>query len=349
MENQYTSTELFERYLDKALSAEEQMDFELQLNTNPNVANSFAFYKRIITGLALTDQDELQNKIHAVTEDLEEAGFFLEDDIIGDYLEGGLDKLSTDKVECRKKKDIEFVEKIEFEEKLLKGIARSDEDDLLKNIGEVQSKLNKEDFFKEKKPKSIPEKTTNSAKAKIIPLWQQYRAIAAAALLAVVVGLFWLISDRPNYNQLYAASFKKETLKLNPLLEELGEYGMGDTERDRKTNLFDALILYEEQKIPKAISALQNHLTQFPTDADAQFYLSLGYMEAQNFPEAIKWLLPISKRNNYHLQKEAKWYLALSFLKTKGQESKAKIILQEIALNKQSDYQEQAINLLEKW
>ncbi len=349
MDNQYTSTELFEKYLDKTLSTEEHLAFESQLNTNSTVANEFLVYKQIIKGLTFTDEKELKNKIHLITKNFEADGFFLEEDIIGDYLEGRLDKLSNDKVERRKNKDKVFAKKIEFEEKLLKGILQTDEEDLLKNIGEVQSSLNNEGFFKEETSKDIAGEITSSTNAKVIPLWQKYRAVAAIVLLAIAMGLFWLIPSRSNYNQLYADSFSQETQKLNPLLEKLGELGLGDTQRDQKTSLYDALILYEDKKIQAATVALQNHMVQFPNDLDAQFYLGLCYMEVQNFSKAIPLLTPITTQQNHFLQTDAKWYLALAFLKMDRQENKAKELLQAIALDKESNYQKRAILLLKQW
>ncbi|MFC2096601.1 tol-pal system YbgF family protein [Bacteroidota bacterium] len=162
-----------------------------------------------------------------------------------------------------------------------------------------------------------------------------YYAAASAALLIATGGLVQRLNNPELDN--YAAFEKYYTP-----YEVSVTHRSGNTEVDRI--LINALERYEEQDYEQALTLFEEVLEYRQNDMAVNLYSGITYMEEEKYQKATKSFNSIISDHDNLFIEQAKWYLAMCYLKTENTD-KAKDVLNEI-IEEESYYKSQAIRLL---
>lgn len=162
-----------------------------------------------------------------------------------------------------------------------------------------------------------------------------YYAAASAALLIATGGLIQRLSA-PEMNT--SGVFEKY---YSPY-EVTVTYRSGNTEMDRL--LLNALERYEEKDYEHALVLFEKVLESRQNDMAVNLYSGISYMEEEKFQKATKSFNSIiSDKDNLFIE-QAKWYLAMCYLRTE-KTTKAQEVLREI-IKEESYYKNQAARVL---
>ncbi len=347
--NQEISKELIEKYLaGDALSKEELARMEEALQAKDDSLHHVIAAMRpettwsepLLEGIRFAGAQRLKKKLSIAAGNLEEEGFFLEEDDIEAWHKG---ELKGDKIAIFKKRlseDAQFARKVEAEKNVLGSIRHYGEEQLKTKIENARKSLEAEGFFEEK------EERQERSEGKIVPLSNRRRWLAVAAAAAVLLtAAIWLFTKRPpDVETLYAQNIDTYPDKISESIRSAlntSGYAAGSPEEIKWKELLTAMEAY-----PKAVSALESFLGKYPDEKFAQFYLAQAQLE-NGLPEAAKTHFEALENDAEFEERWAvKWYLALINLKQNNL-SRSKELLEEL---KQSspDYREKATRLLNK-
>ena len=156
-----------------------------------------------------------------------------------------------------------------------------------------------------------------------IPKRKIYYAAASIALLMATGGIAYQYS-KPGLdnNAIYYKYFSPYEVSVT--------YRSGNEEIDRI--LLNAMEKYENQDYEKAVQLFEKVLEKRSTDIAASLYSGISLMETDKYQKASKSFQTIITHNNNLFIEQAKWYLAMCYIKTSNTE-KAKIILNELVTN----------------
>ncbi|WP_156307179.1 hypothetical protein [Sphingobacterium endophyticum] len=162
----------------------------------------------------------------------------------------------------------------------------------------------------------------------------QWIGIAASLLLIISIGFYfnWFQSNL----SAEANAIVSNNLKNYPV--HLGE---------EKSNLKEAIHLYNEQQYEESSLIAMNILKENPNDAEGLKILGLSQMQLKAYDEAINTFTQLDKQNEL-INNPAKYYMALAHLvrNQKDDELKGKELL-EIVLKENLPGKQEAIKLLE--
>ncbi len=162
-----------------------------------------------------------------------------------------------------------------------------------------------------------------------------YYAAASTALLLAAGGVMQHL-QQPDLDSF--AAFEKYYTPY----EVSVTYRSGNLEIDRV--LINALEHYEEQDYEEALVLFEEVLEYRQNDMAATLYSGISYMEEERYQKAAKSFNSIIENNDNLFIEQAKWYLAMCYLKTEKTD-KAKIVLNEI-IKEESYYKSEAKKLL---
>ncbi len=277
--------------------------------------------------------EKLRARIKEVSDELEQAGFFLTEKDLKDYESGTISE--------KKKQQIDKLinEESAPNEDLLKGIQLQGKEQLKDKLKGVENSLKQEGFFDSKS--SAPP----IQKAKYFNL---FRMTAVAATVALIVSV-WFLMNRTNqtYEQLFATSFEPVEDRISGEIDEmLSGFGfvVGPEEEKKYKALKQCIDLYNKKDYDEAITSFKQYIADYPDDHDAKLYSAVSLLEKDRPDEVILLLSPIKNLKDFEMAGDVDWYLALAYLKT-GEIGKAKQLLTAI---EDLDYQEKANELLEK-
>lgn len=239
--------------------------------------------------------------------------------LIEQFLNDELEHEQIEEVRKRISEDLDFALKVE----LVKGMAvaiRSDTDAFRSDLSKM---LHREAGSgpDDKKPGQV----------KRINLWIKILT-AAAIVTGVILATNIFLSD--NHSDLYGQYFtippENITTRMNT-----------DISRD----LQQALKAYSEKDYKAAIPLFQNQLSRQPEDPSSQFFLAISQMAVDEFDAAIKNLNQLISRPGLY-QNSARWYLALSYLRS-GREEEGISTLEKL-LDPENVYTSKARDLLNR-
>jgi pentatricopeptide repeat protein len=171
--------------------------------------------------------------------------------------------------------------------------------------------------------------------ARVVPMYRKPWVLSAAASVMLLVTLtFYLMRDQTPINeQLYAAYFE-------PFDSPGSGLTRGTNEVTIKTEAYQA---YDNGNYKVAAQLFEQIISE-KEDAIAQLCLGNAYLKQNDFVKAEKIFTEMLTKHS-ELLTQAKWYLALTYLKENKLE-RAKAILWQIS--KSSTYGEKAQKLLKK-
>lgn len=196
-------------------------------------------------------------------------------------------------VERLKKTDLNFQQEFKLFEKSHQAIKLAAIISLKEEIKEIHQKMD-----------------TSTKKPRII----QFRRMGIAASILVLVGFGFYAQQFSNQN-LYDAAFTPVGDYVTNMDDDLSE-------------MEKAMKFFDQQQFDNSIQ-LFNSIYNTTGDQAALFYEGHSYYQAGRMQEAIESLNKVS--NNY--QPEAKWYVALAYLKMENEDSALKTLASIIRNN----------------
>jgi tetratricopeptide (TPR) repeat protein len=191
--------------------------------------------------------------------------------------------------EKRLQTDSEFKTQVEAVRMLMLGI-------------ETQSlKEQLEEYHKE-----IPEKTPNNTSSKIMSL--QFLKYAAAVIILVVIGSFWLFGASTN-KKLYTQYFTPD-----PGLPT----AMGNTEH---YDFYDAMVNYKRGDYKMAISKWKKIHQNKPENDTINYFLGVAHLADNNIEKSIPFLKKTTDKTESNFNNDAYFYLGLAYLKNNDKDS----------------------------
>ena len=169
----------------------------------------------------------------------------------------------------------------------------------------------------------------------VAPKRKFYYAAASVALLIATGGLVQRLSGPDLDNN---AVFEKYYAPYDATIT----YRSGNTEIDK--TLLRALESYEERDYEQALILFEEVLNSRKDDMAVNLYSGISYMEEEKYQKASTSFNSIIKNNDNLFIEQAKWYLAMCYIKT-GKEADAKNILNEL-INEEGYYKKQAKRVL---
>lgn len=152
------------------------------------------------------------------------------------------------------------------------------------------------------------------------PKRKVYYAAASIALLIATGGMVYEYSKPSlNNNAIYDKYFAPYEVSVT--------YRSGNEEVDRI--LIKALEEYENQDYRNAVQLFEKVLEKRSADFAANLYSGISLMETEKYQKATNSFQTIITHNNNLFIEQAKWYLAMCYIKT-GQTKKAEITLNEL-------------------
>lgn len=162
-----------------------------------------------------------------------------------------------------------------------------------------------------------------------------YYAAASAALLLATGGIVQRLAN-PDLNSVVAFE------KYYTPYEVSVTYRSGNEAVDRI--LINALEKYEDKDYEQALVLFEEVLEYRQKDMAVNLYSGISYMEEEKYQKAANSFNSIIANNDNLFIEQAKWYLAMCYLRTEKTE-KAKLVLNQI-INEDSYYKDKAIKLL---
>src|SRR5258708_28008667 len=175
----------------------------------------------------------------------------------------------------------------------------------------------------------------SAPRAKVVPIYRKPWVLSAAASILLVITLtFYFMRDQAPLNEkLYTASFE-------PFASPGSGLTRGSSELTLKTEAYEA---YDNGNY-KVAAQLFEQIIKEKEDAITQLCLGNSYLAQNNLTKAEKIFTDMVTKHT-ELITQAKWYLALTYLKENKME-RAKATLWEVS--KSSTYGEKAQKLLEE-
>ncbi|NOQ24527.1 MAG: hypothetical protein GQ564_04120 [Bacteroidales bacterium] len=162
-----------------------------------------------------------------------------------------------------------------------------------------------------------------------------YSVAASIALLIATGGLVQRLNNPITDNQaIYEKYYSPYEVSVS--------YRSGNTEIDRL--LFNAFERYEEKNYEQALVFFEEVLQSREEDMATNLYSGITYMEEEKYQKARTSFNKIILNNNNMFIEQAKWYLALCYLRTEKNDD-AQLILSEI-IKEESYYKEMAVWVL---
>jgi tetratricopeptide (TPR) repeat protein len=161
-------------------------------------------------------------------------------------------------------------------------------------------------------------------------------SVAASIALLIATGIFVQRFNNLNTNNqvIYEKYYSPYEVSV--------AYRSGNTEIDRL--LFNAFDRYEKKDYEQALGLFEEVLQSREEDMAANLYSGITYMEEEKYQKAKTSFNKIILNNDNMFIEQAKWYLALCYLKTEKNDD-AQVILSEI-IKEESYYKEMAVWVL---
>src|SRR5258706_6334650 len=198
-----------------------------------------------------------------------------------------------------------------------------------------EEKLDRLKFFTEINEIEKHAGKESAMQAKVVPMYRQPWVLSVAASLLLLVALTYYVTreQTPLNEKLYTAYFE-------PFDSPGSGLTRGNSEVTLKTKAYEA---YDNGNY-KVAAQLFEQIIKEKEDAIAQLCLGNSYLEQNDFAKAEKIFTDMLDKHT-ELITQAKWYLALTYLKENKME-RAKATLWEVS--KSSTYGEKAQKLLKE-
>lgn len=185
--------------------------------------------------------------------------------------------------------------------------------------------------LKMKESEALPAVETKKGKIRI------FRIVAAAAATVALILFSWQYISQPSSspNQIFAQTYQPYDASLSTRDVNGAEH------------LIQADTYYKSKKYELAIPHLKTALNTQPTNSNLELALGNAYMASDQVGQAINHFQSIIDRKDALYSDQARWYLALCYLKMEKLPS-CKKLLSILAQDANADFYQEAKELLKK-
>ena len=268
---------------------------------------------------------------------------------IDKYIAGELSDEDTKTFELRIEEDADLKKEVEANRAVNFAIQHKDKKQLKDDLVEANSLINniREKVTVEFQTSETTSQTEKPAKeasksfvdqliAFLVPRAPMLRpAIAALIVLAIAIPGYLFFQPVTTEN-LYADNFKPYHNVLTPASRSAEQ---------ELTELQKLMLLYEQKDYNIALGEFNEYIDQHPEEGGLRFYRAIIFMELDDLEKAIADLEYVMD-NNRSLAGQAKWYMALTYLKDNRPEDAFKV-LEEIS-GSGNPYSQQAAEILKQ-
>ncbi|QHT69037.1 tetratricopeptide repeat protein [Rhodocytophaga rosea] len=249
-------------------------------------------------------------------------------ELIDNYLSGRLNQEEKSAFEQRLSAETALAEQVALQRKITTGLQTAGRLNMLALLKEEDAKM----------PAYQPEEeATTATEAKTIsfnPTSKQMYYWAAAAVLLLMVPVFMLLRANESGEKLADSYFHAH------------ENQWVSTDGDSSLSA-QAMEHYEEGKYAMALNIFEKMLGNNTAEAEVQFYKGNSYLALKKTQEAIQSFEAVLTMPANKYTEEAEWYLALSYVQA-DDEKQAKKILKGIMDNENHPYHKEAQDLMKK-
>ena len=320
--------EIIEKYLKGQLAEEAKQKLENRIAIDEDFATEVALHQVMIEGIERFGLHELKKTTNEIDQELDQEGFFLTNEDMDAYLEGSMNKAQSTIFEERLANDHDFKKAFQLHELTTAGIKKQGTETEFSGLFQsIDKELQQEGFFETNNEKATETKPAQQS-TKIKYLSIRNLAIAASVALILFAGWWAYQPKQVDTDVLYATHFQIPANQLSPLLDETGFVVEPYYEV-----LKEALEAYNNNDFTTAKARFERYRRAAPKDdeyySSTIFYSAITALQLEDTKTAESLLLQIEK-TSFPQQIEAKWYLALTFLKL-NQKDKAIAQLLKIA------------------
>ncbi len=209
-------------------------------------------------------------------------------------------------------------QEIERQKALLAGMQAYKDQEILRTLDQIHAEVAVE---------------TQEKEGKVIP--GRWFLRIAAILIVLVLPLGWyILFYQPLHEHLFASYFQ-------PL-----ELHLGTRNQESPVRLTKAGQFYIQQEWKEANTLFEQYLSEHPLAYQVKLYAGISQMGSGDYTEAIRHFETILERKHPLYADQARWYLALLYLKQKNLSS-CKQYLKVLQKDPQADHHEDAKSLLE--
>ena len=336
MSKEFTNIELLDDWFRGALTETQKEEMQQRLASDDEFKAEFEVFSEMVAGVKTTGDLNLRQAIAKAHEESRRQGFlFLEDDM-ADYHEGKLNDDKASLLERRMQSDEAFAKAMEQRREMLEGI---------RTQGDLELKAQIKKMHAHAKAGGVLEEKTTSRVVAFRQRVLRWSAVAAVALLAIA-GAWWYFTPG-KYDEAFAAHYQANPDMLENYMDVLESPGFALGKGEALKMYRAGMQAYENGDYAEAEKRIAAWLEQNPSDENAQLFLGLSYMAQQEYKKAARQLEPILKSQNPTVARETKYYLALAWCKMNFKRDAARKLLEEIAVDDASPYQQQALAMLQ--
>ena len=238
---------------------------------------------------------------------------------IHDYLSGSLSSAEKEIFENEMARNPILKQDVILEKELLNIIQMASDKELREEIEKAQNHAAEEGMLEAPKP--------NIKWAAVL------RVLALAGTVAILLLTGWWFFDRNhsvNPEKIFSDNFRAEKIQVKSIISDMETYGFADS-LDEKNLLRQSLLRYDSGEYQLAILELNTFLKIYPENDTARFYLSMSYLNDSQYARAVEKLVPLSEKKDFPMHQDAKWYLALAYLKVENGVEKSKALFSDLA------------------
>jgi len=227
-----------------------------------------------------------------------------------------------EKIEAYLSNQLSDAEKAAFDEKLENDIHFKAKVEEVKTIvSGIEAQVLKEqlDIFHEEL--STDKKMSSAKNPKVVSF--NWKRMAAAAVIIIGLGSFWLLSGNSN-DRLYAEYFSPD-----PGLPTT----MGNTDN---YEFFKAMVSYKQGDYDEALIIWKDQLKNNVSSDTLSYFIGSALLADKKETEAISYLTYVTKQEETVFKSEAYFYLGLAYLKA-GKVEEAIEVLEKSDLKKAKD------------
>ena len=256
--------------------------------------------------------------------------------IIEDYLSNRLSEAAKQSFEQQIASDENLKKAVDLEKLIKASVIKSESDKLRLRMKKIHK--NQIDNSTQKSNKTIP------MSKKIIPF------VSIAATLVILVGAFFLFqsdSADVSQNDPIAKYLNSKDTYTQSAINSFGTRGGTTPSEDEKIKKLKTIFtLIDKGDYSKAKPILDSYIADFPEDEEGKYAKAKIYLDEAEYGNAIVWFSKIRKSDNRELRNEAEFYYGLCHYMIVDGESTAKQVLQTVAKDNRSDWQDAAKGVL---
>lgn len=283
------SVEDIEEFLDGELSADDRINFEADVEANPDLAFDLNLYKEINEAIGEEDVMELRHNLAMISEN--ETSHSRSVDEIEEYLSSELTEENLASFEEELIVNPDLVAEVQLYKEIDEAVA---EEDIMQLRASLESIKIEEEHSRNKEKRGV-----------VLPNAQKVVWYTVAASIMLILGIASFIRNQ---------SFSSEELYRN----YYQTYDAGTVFRSANSTedilINQAMEAFNEKDYSEALNLYTKVLAEDETNPVGNFYAGMALQEEQRFEEAINSYQKVVTHADNLFVEQAEWYIGLCYL-----------------------------------